>query len=40
MTSVPEERVVIRDVDWAFYERLVDSIPPGSISMPLMTGRM
>jgi Uma2 family endonuclease len=29
MTSVPEERVVIQDVDWAFYEQLVDSIPPG-----------
>jgi len=28
MTSVPEERVVIPDVDWAFYEQLVDSIPP------------
>ena len=30
MTSVPEERVVIHDVDWAFYEQLVDSIPPGA----------
>ena len=30
MTSIPEERVVIRDVDWAFYEQLVDSIPPGA----------
>jgi Uma2 family endonuclease len=30
MTSVPDERVVIRDVDWAFYEQLVDSIPPGA----------
>jgi Uma2 family endonuclease len=30
MTSVPEERVVIPDVDWAFYEQLVDSIPPGA----------
>ena len=28
MTSVPEERVVIHDVDWAFYVQLVDSIPP------------
>lgn len=27
MTSEPAERVVIRDVDWAFYERLADSIP-------------
>jgi Uma2 family endonuclease len=30
MTSVPEERVVIPDVDWAFYEQLVDSIPAGA----------
>jgi Uma2 family endonuclease len=28
MTDVPDKRVVIRDVDWSFYERLVDSIPP------------
>jgi Uma2 family endonuclease len=28
MTTVPDQRVVIRDVDWSFYERLVDSIPP------------
>ena len=28
MTAVPDQRVVIRDVDWAFYEQLVDSIPP------------
>ncbi len=28
-TSVPEERVVIQDVDWSFYEQLVDSIPEG-----------
>jgi Uma2 family endonuclease len=27
MTSVPDERVVIPGVDWAFYEQLVDSIP-------------
>ncbi len=27
MTSVPDQRVVFRDVDWAFYEQLVDSIP-------------
>ena len=27
MTSEPDHRVVIRDVDWAFYEQLVDSIP-------------
>ena len=30
MTSVPDERVVIRSVDWAFYEQLVDSIPEGA----------
>lgn len=29
MTSIPEERIVIRDVNWAYYEQLVDSIPPG-----------
>jgi Uma2 family endonuclease len=28
-TSEPDERVVIRGVDWAFYEQLVDSIPEG-----------
>ncbi len=27
MTSEPGERVVIRGVDWAFYEQLADSIP-------------
>jgi Uma2 family endonuclease len=27
MTSEPDQRVVIRGVDWDFYERLVDSIP-------------
>jgi Uma2 family endonuclease len=27
MTSEPGHRVVIPDVDWAFYEQLVDSIP-------------
>ena len=26
MTSEPDQRVVIRDVDWAFYEQLADSI--------------
>ena len=25
MTSEPDQRVVIRDVDWAFYEQLADS---------------
>jgi hypothetical protein len=30
LTSEPERRVVIRDVDWAFYEQLVESIPEGS----------
>jgi Uma2 family endonuclease len=29
-TSVPDERIVIRGVDWAFYEQLVDSIPEGA----------
>jgi Uma2 family endonuclease len=28
-TSEPDQRVVIRGVDWEFYERLVDSIPEG-----------
>jgi len=27
MTSEPDQRVVIRGVDWAFYEQLADSIP-------------
>lgn len=27
MTSEPDQRVVIRGVDWDFYEQLVDSIP-------------
>jgi Uma2 family endonuclease len=27
MTSEPDDRVVIRGVDWDFYEQLVDSIP-------------
>jgi Uma2 family endonuclease len=30
MTSQPDGRCVIRGVDWAFYERLVDSIPEGA----------
>src|ERR1700730_4555032 len=30
MTSIPDERVVIHAVDWAFYEQLVDSIPEGA----------
>jgi Uma2 family endonuclease len=29
LTAVPEQRVVYRNVDWAFYEQLVDSIPAG-----------
>jgi Uma2 family endonuclease len=29
MTSQPDERIVIRNVDWAYYEQLVDSIPEG-----------
>jgi hypothetical protein len=28
ITAQPDQRVVIRDVDWSFYEKLVDSIPP------------
>src|SRR4051794_15388366 len=39
MTSVPEERVVIHDVDWAFYEQLVDSIPPGANIHPDYDGK-
>ena len=27
MTSAPDVRHVIKNVDWAFYEQLVDSIP-------------
>src|SRR5437660_1588489 len=27
LTAVPDRRVVFRGVDWAFYDRLVDSIP-------------
>ncbi len=30
MTSEPDARVVIRGVDWPFYEQLVDSIPEGA----------
>ncbi len=30
LTAVPEERVVFPNVDWSFYERLVDSIPASS----------
>jgi hypothetical protein len=29
-TEVPDRRVVFRGVDWAFYDRLVDSIPESS----------
>jgi Uma2 family endonuclease len=28
LTRQPDQRIVIKDVDWSFYERLVDSIPP------------
>jgi len=28
-TSGPDHRVVVRGVDWAFYEQLLDSIPEG-----------
>ncbi len=30
LTSEPDHRVVIRGVDWAFYEQLIDSIPEGT----------
>src|SRR5271157_4884249 len=30
MTAQPDHRVVIRGVNWAFYEQLVDSIPEGA----------
>jgi Uma2 family endonuclease len=30
LTQVPDQRVVFRSVDWAFYDRLVDSIPERS----------
>ena len=30
LTAIPERRVVYRGVDWAFYDRLVDSIPESS----------
>jgi Uma2 family endonuclease len=30
LTSVPDERHVFKGVDWAFYEKLVDSIPEGA----------
>ncbi len=29
MTSEPDQRAVIRDVSWSFYEQLADSIPEG-----------
>ncbi len=30
LTAVPEDRVLFRNVDWSFYDRLVDSIPESS----------
>jgi Uma2 family endonuclease len=30
LTAIPDRRVVFRDVDWSFYEQLVDSIPESS----------
>ena len=30
LTNIPERRIVFRNVDWAFYDRLVDSIPESS----------
>ena len=29
-TSEPDHRVVLKGVDWTFYEQLVDSIPEGA----------
>src|SRR5271154_4027977 len=28
ITAVPDQRVVIEDVDWSFYERLLGLLPP------------
>jgi hypothetical protein len=30
ITAEADRRVLIKDVEWAFYERLVDSIPEGA----------
>ncbi len=30
LTAVPDDRVLFHNVDWSFYERLVDSIPESS----------
>jgi Uma2 family endonuclease len=30
LTEIPDRRVVFRGVDWAFYEKLVDSVPEGA----------
>ncbi|MGO9921896.1 MAG: Uma2 family endonuclease [Isosphaeraceae bacterium] len=30
LTAVPDDRVVFHNVDWSFYERLIDSIPESS----------
>jgi Uma2 family endonuclease len=30
LTAVPDRRVVFRNVDWDFYEKLVDSVPEGA----------
>ncbi len=30
LTAVPDDRVLFQNVDWSFYERLVDSIPESS----------
>ena len=29
-TTEPDDRIVIRSVDWAYYEQLVNSIPEGA----------
>ena len=30
LTAIPDRRVVYRGVDWAFYEKLVESVPEGA----------
>ena len=30
LTTEPDDRIVIRGVDWAYYDQLVDSIPEGA----------
>ncbi len=40
LAAVPERRVVIKGVDWTFYERLVDSIPKACGSASITMGRI